>query len=132
VTLSFSGLIVRSSGSRLSSTVSSSMAVADRSCGITSPSAMGDPDGPPTATRSTNFSPNRVLGSSRALTSSGIMPALSGCSAMSIVACSPSECTLRTSPTIMPRSLTSAGGASWLPTLSVSNVTCTTSMNALL
>jgi hypothetical protein len=46
------------------------------------------------------------------------------------VAFVPSELTLRTSPTIRPRSFTSDGGASWLPTLSVSRVTCTTSMNA--
>ena len=71
-------------------------------------------------TRSTNFSPNSVLGSRRALTLLGISPTMLGVSARSTVAFAPLELTLRTSPTIRPRSFTSAGGASWLPTWSVS------------
>ncbi len=128
--LSLAGWMVRSSGSRSASTRSSSIATVVRSCGITSFSRIGRAAGSVGITRSTYFSPNNVLGSSRALTLLGMSPTESGSSARSTVAVEPSEVTLRTSPTIRPRSLTSDGGASWLPTLSVCRVTWTTSTNA--
>ena len=49
-----------------------------------------------------------------------------------MLAPSPVERTLRTSPTTSPRSLTSAGAESWLPARSAFSVTCTTAVNALL
>src|SRR5665647_1723183 len=66
VAASFSGLTVRSSGSRLSKTVSSSIATLVRSWPMVSPSAMLWADGLVGMIRSTKRSPNSVLGRIRA------------------------------------------------------------------
>ncbi len=83
-------------------------------------------------TRSTNFSPKSVLGRMRATTFCGISLAFAGCSASRMVAPFPVVLTPRTSPTMMPRSLTSAPSASWFPMWLVFNVTGVTVMNVLL
>ena len=80
-------------------------------------------------TSSTYRSPNRVLGSSRAETLSGMLLAAPGCSARSIRAPCPDVLTDRTSPTISPRILTSDRLCSWLPMVSVFRVTGTTGVN---
>jgi len=54
----------------------------------------------------------------------------SGCRARSSEATPPSVRTDRTSPTTTPRTFTSEPGVSWLPTESVSSVTCTAGVNA--
>ena len=59
-------------------------------------------------TRSTNFCPKSVLGRIRATTFCGISLALAGCSASLMVAPLPVVLTPRTSPTMIPRSFTSA------------------------
>ncbi len=75
---------------------------------ITSPALMWRPSEPDGGTRATYFSPNSVFGRIRALTALEISFTWSGLSASSTVASSPSVETLRTSPTMMPRSFTSA------------------------
>ncbi len=83
-------------------------------------------------TRSTNFWPKRVLGRIRATTSCGISLAFAGCSASLMMAPSPVVLTLRTSPTMIPRSFTSAPSASCVPMWLVFSVTGVTVMNVLL
>ena len=58
--------------------------------------------------------------------------ALAGCSASLIVAPLPVVRIARTSPTMIPRSFTSAPSDSWVPMWLVSRVTGVTVMNVLL
>jgi hypothetical protein len=130
VTLSWAGLRDCSSGSRSLSVCSVSSAVSVRSCGMTSPSASGGAEESLSNSSETNFSPNSVLGSSRARASDGICSAASGRSATEMVAPEPSVSTSRMSPTTSPRALTSPPVVSWLPIVPVCTATITTGVNA--
>ncbi len=83
-------------------------------------------------TRSTYRSPNSVFGSSRAVVFDGIRSALSGSIAMTEVTLPFEVDASRTSPTISPRTLTSALRGRALPTVSVTRSTLTTCLNVLL
>ena len=124
------GCTACSSGTRLSSTRSTSRAASLRSCGMTSPAAIGAPAGPLGRTSETYFSPNSVLGISRAETPAGIWSTMSGSSESCTVAPPASALTASTRPTLSPRTLTSARSVSWLPTRSICSVTGTPSEKA--
>ncbi len=98
---------------------------------MTSPALRCASAGSSGTTSETNFSPNRVLGSSRACTFAGMLRACAGSRASTIVARSPSELISRTSPTSTPRTLTSDSSCIWLPMRSVSSVTLTTGTKTL-
>ena len=72
---------------------------------------------------STYFSPKRVLGTSAAVTLSGIGSILSGLMPRVSVAPSPSDSALLTWPTMTPRTLTSALIGSCMPAELVVSVT---------
>src|SRR4051794_14558466 len=74
-------------------------------------------------TSSTYFSPNRVLGRIEAVTFFGISPILFGLMPSVRTAPLAPDFIWRTSPTITPRTLTSAREGSWSPTVSVFSLT---------
>ncbi len=88
---------------------------------------MGEAGLPSGSISDTYRSPNSVFGKSRAVAFEGIISAMSGWIANSEVTTPSVVVADRTSPTIMPRTLTSALRGSALPTLSVSRETVTTS-----
>ena len=108
------------------------MALPLRSCFSTVPSVIADAGLPSGRTSATYRSPNNVFGRSRAVAFDGIISAMSGSMANSEVTTPSAVVAERTSPTIMPRTFTSALRGSALPTLSVSSDTVTTSSNVLL
>jgi hypothetical protein len=99
---------------------------------MTAPPAIGRGEAPVAGgTSSTNFSPNSVLGSRRAETLAGICGTIAGSRASRSVAPRPSAVISRTSPTMTPRSFTSAPGLSCMPTWSARSDTQVTGVNAL-
>jgi len=133
VAFSFSGCSVLSSGSRSSKTLPVSIASVDRSSLIVVLALIGPVGGSSAGiTRSTNFSPNSVLGRIRARTFAGTSLTSAGFMASDIVATVPSEDSARTWPTRMPRSFTSAGRISWLPMEPVRSLSGTLVSNTLL
>ncbi len=129
VEASWSGRTAFSSGSRSSSTRSTSRADWLRSWSITSPAASVFVDGACGGTRDTNFSPNSVFGSSRAVTFDGICSIVAGFIDIRIVDTGPSVETCSTCPTIRPRTLTSARSWSWVPTRSTRSMTSSPALN---
>ena len=118
VVFSSAGLTVCSSGSRSLKTCSTSSEVAD--CTIRrSPCEMSIGEGLRGITRSTNFCPNSVFGMISALTLAGMSLTCDGISLSFTTArrSLSARLTSETVPTMMPRSLTSAGTSSECPAL---------------